>query len=331
MSPVCRLLSPVQVPYFCAMFRASLFFLFLAGVILSAAAFRRGEQAPSTSEDLGRLLFEDPLLSVDRSIRCASCHLPAFAFSDTTRLSLGVGGQKGARNTPGITNMSARSAFFWDGRAGTLEQQVLMPIENPVEMALLLPQAIDRLRSSARYRGFFRNIYGREPDTATLADALASFVRTLETGNSAFDRHMQGEADGMSDSAVRGRIVFMKKGKCFDCHFGPDFTGDEFRNIGLYDGATLNDAGRFNITRNAADLGKFKVPGLRNVARTAPYMHDGQFRTLREVIDYYDQPEKFVAHSLNRDPLLAQPLQLNEQEKQDLEAFLLALTDKQFE
>lgn len=314
------------------MTRLSQIVFLISGLFLAAAtAFQPAEQAPQTGEDLGRLLFEDPILSSDQSISCASCHIPGFAFSDTSAVSLGVGGQKGARNTPAITNMSARSAFFWDGRAGTLEQQVVQPIENPVEMNLPLPLALERLRASARYKGFFQAIYGRQPDTLTLADALASFVRTLETANTPFDRWMQGNDTAMSASAIRGRQVFMTKGKCFDCHFSPDFTGDEFRNIGLFDGKKWKDPGRFAITKDSADLGKFKVPGLRNIAVTGPYMHDGSFRTLREVIDYYDQPDKFITHSLNRDSLLAKPLGLTEQDKQDIEAFLLALTDKSFE
>ena len=300
------------------------------GVALAGSAFRADERFPRSSEDLGRLLFEDRLLSSDQTISCASCHIAAFAFSDTSAVSTGVRGQKGARNTPAITNMSARSAFFWDGRAGTLEQQVLQPIQNPVEMDLPLPVALERLRNSARYRGFFQAIYGRQPDTLTLADALASFVRTLETGNTPFDRWMQGDETAMSASAIRGRQLFMTKGKCFDCHFSPDFTGDEFRNIGLYDGVALNDPGRFAVTKDSSDLGKFKVPGLRNIAVTGPYMHDGAMRTLREVIDYYDQPDRFVSHSYNRDPLLAKPLGLTEQEKRDIETFLAALTDDRF-
>lgn len=301
---------------------------FLGAALLALAAASR--QTPLTSEDLGRFLFNDPLLSSDQTVSCASCHLPAFAFSDTSAVSLGVGGQAGTRNTPAITNMSARSAFFWDGRAGSLEAQVLGPIENPVEMNLPLPLALQRLRNSARYRNYFEAIYGRPADSLSLADALASFVRTLETSNTPFDRWMQDQQPGMSASAVRGRKVFMEKGKCFDCHFSPDFTGDEFRNIGLYDGKKWADPGRFAITRDSADLGKFKVPGLRNVAVTAPYMHDGSFRTLREVIDYYDQPDRFAPHGMNRDTLLARPLGLSEAEKVDLEAFLHALTDDRF-
>jgi cytochrome c peroxidase len=134
----------------------------------------------------------------------------------------------------------------------------------------------------------------------------------------------------MSDDAVKGREIFMQKGKCFDCHFSPDFTGDEFRNIGLYNEKNFNDKGRFGQTLNPQDLGKFKVPGLRNVAVTAPYMHNGQFKTLREVIDYYDNPDAFVPNSINRDSLLARPLGLSEEEKSQLLAFLQALTDDRY-
>jgi cytochrome c peroxidase len=288
------------------------------------------EPEPQDAESLGRLLFDDPLLSSDRSVSCASCHIPAFAFSDTSAVSKGVGGQLGGRNTPGITNMTYRSFFFWDGRAPSLEAQVVGPIENPVEMNLPLPIALDRLRNDPKYSHYFQKIYGHAPDTASLSNALAAFIRTLETSDTPFDDWMQGDAKAMSESAVRGRQIFLKKGKCFDCHFGPDFTGDEFRNIGLFDGEKLNDKGRFDVTRNPEDKGKFKVPGLRNVAVTAPYMHNGQYNTLREVIDYYDQPDRFDIHSIGRDTLLQKPLGLTEQDKLDLEAFLLALTDRRF-
>lgn len=285
---------------------------------------------PETPEALGELLFNDPILSSDRSVSCAGCHLPAFAFADTAALSKGVGGQLGTRNTPGITNMSARSFFFWDGRAATLEQQVIGPIENPVEMNLPLPMALERLRNDERYSALFHKIYQKAPDTATLSHALAAFIQTLETSDTPFDDWMQGDKTAMSAAAVRGRALFLEKAKCFDCHFGPDFTGDEFRNIGLFNGKDMNDAGRFSVTRDSVDLGKFKVPGLRNVALTAPFMHDGRFKTLREVIDYYDEPDRFGFHSVGRDTLLQRPLGLSEQDKQDLEAFLLALTDRRF-
>ena len=131
-------------------------------------------------------------------------------------------------------------------------------------------------------------------------------------------------------SAKRGREIFNTKGKCFDCHFGPDFTTDLFRNIGLFNGKDLNDSGRYVVTRDPKDIGRFKTPGLRNIAVTAPYMHNGMHKTLREVIDYYNEPDKFISNSVNRDTLLAKPLGLTEQEKQDLEAFLNSLTDARF-
>jgi cytochrome c peroxidase len=305
--------------------------LFVALILWLCLAFRPSVEAPRTSEDLGRLLFSDPILSGNQLLSCASCHRPEFAFADTVALSMGADGQLGTRNTPGITNMLGRSAFFWDGRAATLEMQVLQPIANPTEMNLPIAEALVRLRASSRYSDYFEAIYGHAADSLTLSDALASFVRTLDTGNSAFDRYMKGNRSAMSASAIRGRQVFLKKGKCFDCHFSPDFTGDEYRNIGLFDGTTLTDPGRFGVTRDSADLGKFKVPGLRNVALTAPYMHNGMFATLRQVIDYYDLPDSFGIASVGRDTLLAGPLGLSEVEKQDLEAFLEALTDRRFE
>lgn len=307
-----------------------LFLSFAALAVLFVAMSFHIEPDPKTPEALGERLFNDALLSSDQSVSCATCHIPAFGFGDTTAVSEGVRGQLGTRNTPGITNMTYRASYFWDGRAATLEAQVVGPIENPVEMDLPLPVAIERLRKSARYDAWFKQIYGRSADTTALADALAAFVRTLETGDSPFDRWMNGDANAMSQSAVRGRQIFLNKGKCFDCHFGPDFTGDEFRNIGLFDGEKLNDKGRFAISKNPEDMGKFKVPGLRNIAVTAPYMHDGQYNTLREVIDYYDQPDRFGIKSIGRDSLLRAPLGLTEQEKTDLENFLLALTDSRF-
>lgn len=311
------------------MFYRSKIFPLIAGMALIAvlvpSAFNVAE--PETPEALGELLFSDPILSSNETQSCASCHIPAFGFADTMAVSLGAEGQVGNRNTPGITNMSARPYYFWDGRAPSLEFQALQPIANPVEMNLPVDVAITRLLKDARYQLAFQRVYGHAPDSAALGDALAAFMRTLETGNTPFDRWMQGAKTAMSTSAVRGRVIFMEKGKCFDCHFGPDFTGDEFRNIGLFNGADLHDTGRFDISKNSADLGKFKTPGLRNVAVTPPYMHNGMFKTLREVIDYYDNPTHFIPNGINRDTLLAQPLSLTEQEKTDLEAFLHALTD----
>lgn len=286
---------------------------------------------PSTIEQLGELLFNDSILSRGNQVSCASCHKPEFAFADNTPVSFGVDSLKGGRNTPSAMNQSGRVFQFWDGRMETLEEQAAGPIENPVEMDLPLSAAVDKLNKHEQYRKFFIKIFGHPADKKSVTDAIAAFERTLETSNSAFDNYMSGkDTTQFTESAKRGREIFNVKGKCFDCHFGPDFTTDLFRNIGIFNGKDLNDSGRFVVTRDPKDIGRFKTPGLRNVAMTAPYMHNGMHKTLREVIDYYNEPDKFISNSVNRDTLLAKPLGLTEQEKQDLEAFLVSLTDARF-
>lgn len=286
------------------------------------ALHQQEEENPEVA--LGKKLFFDPILSGNKTQSCAGCHRPEFGFADTSAFSPGSEGKPGKRNTPSIQNMSDRSHFFFDGRAASLEQQIFGPIQDPLEMNLPISEAIKRLRENQEYLALFQKVYQQLPDSANLGKAIAAFERTLETYPTAWDLHAKGKKE-MSPEAQRGHIIFNEKGKCFDCHFGPDFTGDEFRNIGLYNGKNLNDKGRGALTGKTEDDGKFKVPGLRNVSRTAPYMHNGMFRTLREVIDYYDNPDKVVGDALNRDSLLIRPLGLSESEKQDLEAFLRAL------
>ncbi len=286
---------------------------------------------PATSEQLGELLFFDPILSSDSTISCASCHKPEFAFADNAAVSKGVGGKKGDRNAPSCMNLTFRNFMFWDGRMETLEEQALGPIENPVEMNLPLSEVINRLYRHKQYTTFFMNIYGKQPNRENIAKAIADYERTLETNNTAFDDYMQkGDTSEFSKSAQRGQEIFNVKGKCFECHFGPDFTNDQFRNLGLFNGKDLNDSGRFKVTRKPEDIGRFKTPGLRNISMTAPYMHNGMHKTLKEVIDYYDEPDKFVKNSVNRDTLLNKPLNLTDQDKKDLENFLLTLTDRRF-
>lgn len=320
----------VHIIYFnFALVKQGIIITTLAVAILLGFSFSKTPQK-ITKERLGEMLFFDPILSEDSSISCASCHKPAFAFADTSAFSKGVHGRLGNRNTPSAMNVSARDFLFWDGRAASLEEQALGPIENPVEMNLKLSEAIKRLNRSKKYRNLFFTVYKTAPTTKTLASAIAAYERTLETSATPNDRWMNDEPNGMTDQQVRGRDIFRVKAKCFECHFSPDFTGDEFRSIGLFNGTTHNDSGRYNVTKNPADIGKMKVPGLRNVAMTAPYMHDGSFKTLREVIDYYDNPHAKMPDGINRDSVLAKPLGLTEQDKQDLEAFLLALTDDRF-
>jgi len=286
---------------------------------------------PVNRAELGKLLFFDPILSKDRTISCASCHKPDFAFADTAAVSTGVGGRKGARNSPTAMNVMLRQPFFWDGRAKTLEEQALAPIENPDEMNLHLDSAVQRLKDNKVYDDYFKKIFDREPIRENLAAAIAAFERTLETSNSSFDQwKFYGDSAAVSTAAKRGFELFNGKGKCNKCHFGADFTQNDFRNIGLFNGRELNDSGRMVVTGKKEDLGRFKTPSLRNVSVTGPYMHNGMFKTLKQVIDFYNEPDKVIANSINRDSLLAKPLGLNQAEKDDLEAFLLSLTDGKF-
>lgn len=286
---------------------------------------------PANKAALGEMLFSDPILSRDRTISCASCHKPAFAFADTSAVSLGVKNKRGVRNTPTAMNISSQRTFFWDGRAKSLEEQALAPIENPDEMDLSIAEAVQRLNADAAYQQYFRNIFNAPPNSTNLAIAIAAFERTLETSNSPFDNwKFSDDSMAVSDATKRGFLLFNGKGQCVKCHFGADFTANEFRNIGLFNGKELNDSGRAVISGNKTETGKFKTPGLRNVAITAPYMHNGMFKTLREVIDFYNEPDKFVTKALDRDTILAKPLGLSEEEKNDLLAFLRSLTDKRF-
>lgn len=309
--------------------KKGLLLLGIAASVLVLGAFSSGPEEV-TEARLGELLFFDPVLSADQTISCASCHKPEFAFADTSAVSVGVHGRRGIRNTPSVMNMASREAFFWDGRASTLEEQALMPIADTNEMNLPIAEAIARLRASSKYRSLFLQVYNRLPDESSLGAALAAFERTLETADTPNDRWLNDEPGGLTAQQERGREIFRVKAKCFECHFTPDFTADEFRSIGLFNGQEFNDSGRYLVTRDPADLGKFKVPGLRNIAVTAPYMHDGSMKTLREVIDYYDNPHAVLPSGMNRDGVLSEPLGLTEQEKLDLEAFLHSLTDDRF-
>jgi cytochrome c peroxidase len=307
-------------------------FLIPCLLLLIACSNTKQEKIFGTEAQLGEALFFDPMLSRDSTISCASCHKPEFAFADNTPVSVGVYHQKGGRNTPSSMNQSNRNAYFWDGRAETLEEQALGPIENPVEMDLPISMAVRRLAQSEKYRNAFYSIYGKQPSSELLARAIAAYEKTLETNNSSFDNYMNGTDTSLfSKSAKRGLNLFNGKAKCFDCHFGVDFTGnDQYKNIGLYNGKELNDKGRIVISGKEKDLGSFKTPGLRNIAMTAPYMHNGMFKTLMEVIEHYDQPDKFVKGAINRDTTMNKPLNLTATEKKDLENFMLSLTDAQF-
>jgi cytochrome c peroxidase len=283
-----------------------------------------------TKSDLGKKLFFDKRLSKNNQVSCASCHRPEFAFADTSAVSMGVYGRMGKRNSPSVMNMASREVFFYDGRAKTLEEQASFPIQDHNEMDVLVDAAFERIIKDMKYKSFFQKVYGELPNKTNILNAIAEFERTLET-SSPFDKYMAGDENAISASAKRGHNLFLNpKNKCFECHFSPDFTGDEFRNIGLFDGVKYNDSGRYLITRNPNDIGKFKVPGLRNVAVTGPYMHDGSMKTLKEVISYYTDIYQHVPTPINEDSLLRQKVDLSNQDILDIENFLISLTAPQF-
>jgi cytochrome c peroxidase len=297
--------------------------------LLASASWRRS--LPETEVALGEALFFEKMLSTNGKISCASCHIPAFAFSDTTAFSRGWNGGLTTRNTPGLVSVSERAPLFWDGRSPNLEDQVMHPLTHPVEMGMTREKLHRVLNRDAFYVKAFLKVYGKNPDTELLARALAAYERSLDAYDAPFDRYMFGDSNAISPAAIRGRQVFLDKGRCFECHFSPHFTIDDFRNIGLFDGRKLNDSGRYNATRDPADIGRFRVPGLRNVALTAPYMHNGMFRTLEEVVEYYDNPSRFVPDAIGRDTLLARPLGLTSSEKADLVAFMKSLTASRYQ
>ena len=299
-------------------------------IIVVCSFFEKENADINTKAALGKKLFSEKILSKDSSVSCASCHIPKFAFADTVAFSIGIEGKLTKRNTPSVLNMKNRPYYFWDGRATTLEEQALMPIQNPDEMGLPIDEAVKRLNQSGEYKLLFQKIFNQKPTAKNLAAAFSAYEKTLETVDSKFD-DWSNNLKNLTAAEERGRELFVgDKAKCFDCHRMEDFTTDEFKNIGLYNGKDLNDAGLFNLTNKIADLGKFKTPGLRNIAVTAPYMHNGMFRTLEEVVEYYDHPENFVANSINIDDALKSPLNLAEKEKKDLVVFLKTLTDKKY-
>jgi len=275
---------------------------------------------------LGRFLFFDKRLSRDSSTSCGSCHKPERAFADTGRVSFGFQGLPTEKNSTTLTNVGYVPRLFAEGGVPSLERQVLAPILAHNEFNMTQSELEARLSSYREYRPLFREAFGTEQVTLQrVMFAIASFERTILSGNSAFDRWNRGDNSALSLAAQRGEALFFgETGDCWHCHNGFNFTTNTFHNIGL-DSNTFNQ-GRILITGNPNDEGKFKVPTLRNVALTAPYMHDGRFRTLEEVVRHYNSGGK--PHP-QRDPLM-RPLGLSEQDISDLVEFLKSLTDTSF-
>jgi len=272
---------------------------------------------------LGRLLFFDSRLSTDESISCASCHNPEQAFVDNEVTSRGIGGKKGTRNTPTVINAALQPYQFWDGRASSLEDQALFPLENPVEMGASISRIVDRLNQLPHYRDAFRRVFGAPVTRENLAQALASFERTVLAGDSAYDQYAAGNPTALSPKAVEGMKLFKGKAHCRLCHQGDTFSDGLFHNLGVgWNGSGFADEGRKALTGIVKDRGAFKTPTLRQVAQTAPYMHDGSLPSLEAVVDFYDRGGNSNPHL---DPLM-QPLRLTRQEKEALVEFMRSLS-----
>lgn len=270
---------------------------------------------------LGRMLFFDPILSRDSSLACASCHDPERGFTDGRPVSVGVFGRRGSRNVPAIINRGYGRSFFWDGRISTLEEQVLQPIQASIEMDMTIAEVISRLEHDRDYPALFRSTFGHEPNRKNLARSLAAYVRTIQSGNSPFDRLVDGDRGALSDLEVKGLRLF--QARCARCHVGPIFTDEDFHNTGVaWRDGMLSDSGRYVVSGREEHLGAFKTPTLREIARTGPYMHDGSLATLEDVIEFYDRGG-------NENPYLdraMRPLNLTDREKQALVAFLCSLS-----
>ncbi len=277
----------------------------------------------SEKVELGKQLYFDTRLSKNNTVSCAFCHNPGTGFADARQVSIGAFGTAGGRQAPTVYNTGFIPFQFWDGRAGSLEEQAIGPIHNPVEMAEQHNTVVPKIAKIAAYHRQFHLVFGGGASLQHIAEAIAAFERTIVSQNSAFDKHVMGAADAMNDSAVRGMSLFKGKARCILCHNGPNLTDNQFHNLGVPQvGPLKEDLGRFMVTRAEKDKGAFKTPTLRSIQETAPYMHDGAFKTLEEVIDFFDQGGGKNPHL---SPFL-KPLGLQAEEKTDLEEFLKALT-----
>lgn len=274
--------------------------------------------------DLGKRLFHDPILSRDSTIACASCHFENLKFVDSLAFSKGIDNQNTMRNSMTILNVAYQPYMFWDGGVPTLEQQVLAPISNPLEMDFDVNLVVERLKNHPEYPALFEQAYGQGPSVYTLTRAIANFERTLFTGLSKYDDYLHNNnTTALNESETRGmNLFFNERGDCFHCHGEYNFTDYSFHNNGLYE--VYADSGRARVTGQSADVGKFKVPSLRNIAQTAPYMHDGSLKTLEEVLEHYSSGGK---NHPNKSGMIVQK-NFTQQERTDIINFLKALSDQ---
>jgi cytochrome c peroxidase len=297
--------------------------------------------------ELGKQLFFDSQLSGDGSLACASCHLPDQGWTTNRPLSPAYPTHMERRNSQTLINVAYQKAFIWDGRVGTPEKQALEGIQNPLHMNQNLDLLVEKLKAIPTYEERFQQVFGTTVTSEALGKALAAFIRTLVTRNAPFDRYMTGDLQAMSEDALRGLALFKGKARCILCHNGPNFTDSQFHHLGVPDTPLLSDPlvqaairfdakrmnvpdyqsvredlGRYLVTKEEKDRGAFKTPTLRNVTQREPYMHNGVFHSLEEVVDFYNNAGEAVA---GKSPLI-QPLGLTTQEKHNLLAFLQALT-----
>lgn len=294
------------------------------------AAFRRPESIPFPADNpytptkaaLGKMLFFEPRLSRDKNLSCASCHNPSFGWEVPFDRAIGAGGAPLGRHAPTTINLAWTSVFFWDGRAPSMEAQAQGPIEADVEMDLPLAEAVKRLEQISGYRSAFSRAFPDGGITGqNLLRAIATYERTIVSGQTRFDRWVEGDPDSMTEQEKHGFVLFTGKGRCADCHGGWNFTDDAFHDIGL----ATEDSGRMQVTGKEQDQFQFKTPGLREIAARAPYMHNGSVPTLEAVISHY------VSGGIQRLTRSAkmQPVALDQEEVAALVAFLRALSSPQ--
>ena len=291
------------------------------------------EDNPMTVEgvELGRMLFYDPILSADNTQSCADCHAASFAFTDNgKKFSTGIDGIEGTRNSMAVINVGWMDHLFWDGRASGVEDQAFGPVPNPIEMHQPWPEAMKKLNAHPDYPDLFFKAFGAKSiDSTQVVKAIAQFERTMISSNSKWDRYLRGEVQLTQAESKGFEIFFTEKGDCFHCHTTILYTDNLFHNNGL--DSIFADKGLFDVTGDPNDMGKFKTPTLRNLEFTAPYMHDGRFATLEDVIHFYSHEVKF---STTIDPLMKKVqqggIQLTDDEKENLIAFLKTLTDQSF-
>jgi cytochrome c peroxidase len=271
---------------------------------------------------LGKLLFFDPILSKDSTISCSSCHKTNMAFTDGLPKSVGIDQQLTARNTPSLFNIAYHPYFNRDGGVKSLELQALVPLQAHNEMNITIDEVEEKLMRNDSYRMLFEDVFNSKPTIYGITRALAAYQRTLIAANANFDRYFYyGEHDMLNAEEKEGmRLFFSEQAQCFHCHSGFNFTNYAFENTGLYENYT--DQGRYMVTLDVDDQGKFKVPSLRNVSITAPYMHDGSLSSLEDVLQHYSSGGK---NHINKSSLISQ-IQLNEKEQRQIIAFLKTLT-----